>query len=242
MKKRCRVLVVMLIVVIFVGCGKNSVSESESNVVASKGSDTGGVIDTVQESVNVSDIPIGELTEEIVRNYPVANVKDFEYEMDGEGVKIKKYVGDDTVVVIPDTIEGKAVTTINMLVFGNDSEVRGVYFPETVSVIKGTFANNDSIEVIICEGVESIELNACNNCANLHTFILGQNLKTICDFSFFSCPQLRELVIPANFEGIKEETAGGVFGGGTTNLTIIGKSGSTIEAYAKEHGINFQAE
>lgn len=238
MKKKSIILMAMIIVVALVACGGNEVSNNESNVENNITVSESGVVVSKQEKVDVSKISTGELTEDIVRNYPVTSEKDFEYEIDGEGIKIKKYIGNDAIVVIPDTIEEKNVTAISMLVFGNDSEVRGVYFPETVNVLKSTFTNNKYIEVVICEGIENVDFNAFNNCPSLHTFVVSNKLMQIGKFAFSGCTMLKELVIQAREVTVDENDPFL----GCTNLTIIGESGSTIEAYAKEHGINFQAE
>ena len=229
---------VTIVATVLVGCSGNSSTrenEDKNNVesIISKATE-----ETIK---NISDVAVGEVTEDILRNYEVADVGDFLYEFIDDGVKITKYVGDSVLVVIPDSIEGKNVIKLSVTLFGNDCNVRGVYAPDTVKELDSTFTNNASIEVVICEGLQNAKEYTFANCANLHTILLGEELEKIGDFAFSGCPSLHQVVIPPSLKEIDEEYSGCLFKS-SPNLTIIGESGSLIESYCKEHGINFQTK
>ena len=84
--------------------------------------------------------PNSPITEEMLRNHAVAPAEDFTYDVEDDGIKIRSYTGSDTVVVIPEEIEGKPVTGFYDYVFANNNPVRAVLIPESVVGI-GTFTN-----------------------------------------------------------------------------------------------------
>ena len=53
--------------------------------------------------------PNSPITEEMLRNHAVAPAEDFTYDVEDDGIKIRSYTGSDTVVVIPEEIEGKQI-------------------------------------------------------------------------------------------------------------------------------------
>ena len=223
--------------VILTGCGK----EPDHNTEISSDAVTESMEYVVIEKIeNAEEIPVGKLTEELVRNSAVTDSKYFKYEVVGDGIRITEYVGKEEMVHIPGKIDGKTVTEIALYVFANDSIVRGVYLPDTVVVCNDVFTNNSCIEVVICEGLEEA-IHCFANCANLHTVVFGKNLKKIENYAFYACPMLKSLNISSSLNEIIEEPAGTIFWA-SDNLTIIGESGSVIESYCKEHGINFQTK
>lgn len=220
------------------GCGSNSDSTTGNNSQSVQGADNSG-----NANNNDSSVFEGELTEEALRNYKVAPESDFEYSWDidaeGGGISINGYLGNDTVVVIPETIDGQPVTAVSCWDFANDSPVRGVYCPPSVQRI-GAFGNNKTLEIVICEGVEVIEESAFLNCGKLHTVVLGDNLKELGDVAFYNCKSLTELYIAPSLTEITEEIYYYVFYR-CDNLTIKGKAGSYIESVCAEQEIPFEA-
>ena len=83
--------------------------------------------------------PNSPITEEMLRNHAVAPAEDFTYDVEDDGIKIRSYTGSDTVVVIPEEIEGKPVTALYKYVFGNNSPVRAVLIPESVPCLISNF-------------------------------------------------------------------------------------------------------
>ena len=74
----------------------------------------------------------------------------FSYDKADGKVKIVKYTGDESVIVIPDKIDGATVVEIGAGAFSGGS-IRAVYVPDTVEKIaQGTFDN--------CEGLSTLRL------------------------------------------------------------------------------------
>lgn len=236
MIKAKKIGVILALAVMLTACGGKEVHTGTSESIANTET---GAAESIAEKEEVSDVAVGGITEEMVRNHSITDVGDFEYEkvVNGEGIRIKKYIGKDTIVIIPETIDSMEVTSIGSLVFGNESSVRGVNIPESVKEMRGVFSNNDDIEVVICEGTMNIDYCTFLNCSNLHTIILGENVTTIGENAFAMCSSLKELYIPESVTEISEK---GPFEM-TYDVTVIGKSGSTIEAYCKENEIPFKA-
>ena len=76
-------------------------------------------------------IPIGVSAAEII--------SDFEYSMLDDGtLELTSYIGSDTNVIIPETIDSKTVTKVNELCFYNKDDFNG--FDEEIESI---YKNND---------------------------------------------------------------------------------------------------
>lgn len=232
MKKCIALLMALLLALACAGCGGD-----QSGTEGTQG--TNG--QTTQGSQNKNDGPYeGEVTEAVVRNYKVAAESDFEYEETAEGILIAEYIGSDTVVVIPETINGKPVVAIANIVFGNDSTVRGVKIPSGVKELAYTFTNNTRLEVVIWESAEVAGEGLFNSCTGLHTVIFGDGLKTLGLSAFFYCANLKELYIPATVESVDPDIAVTIFSC-CDALTIKGEAGSYIESFCAEYGIPFEA-
>ena len=70
-------------------------------------------------------------------------------DVEDDGIKIRSYTGSDTVVVIPEEIEGKPVTGFYDYVFANNNPVRAVLIPESVKELEEVFTNNESVLSLI---------------------------------------------------------------------------------------------
>ncbi len=91
------------------------------------------------------------------------------------GITIMEYTGSDTDVVIPEKIDGKAVTTIGYLAFTSCDKVVSVKIPDTVTVIEQQAFES-------CKALESVELSG--------------NLKVIGICAFWACQQLSRIDLP----------------------------------------------
>ncbi len=110
----------------------------------------------------------------------------FEYEPDpssSKGVRITKYTGNATQVTVPAVLGGKFVTTIG----------------------EGTFQNNSKITKITFEGIDdrpslSLNFKAIDNLSALTEIELPDENLGISLNSIFSCPRMRNIVMPDNFQ------------------------------------------
>ena len=84
---------------------------------------------------------------------------DFEYKIEGENVIITNYIGNDTVVNIPETIEGKNVTELDRAFAMKN--LQSVKIPNTVKTIGYfTFCQNQLTYINIPKSVTKIEYGA----------------------------------------------------------------------------------
>ena len=148
-----------------------------------------------------------------------APAEDFTYELTGEGipgvsfqgtVTITGYTGGETVVVIPDTIEGAPVTAIGKDAFVDKTTIKGLSIPDTVTTIgKGAFKgckNMTSMKtpVFTCEGApyfgalfgaETFEANGYSVPTGLSMLVLTRS-ESIPASAFYACRNLKVVGLP----------------------------------------------
>ena len=156
------------------------------------------------------------------------------YDYTEGGVKITGYDNqfenwqDTYTVKIPSKIDGKDVVEIeNLGVYnysGNDDMYIKVIIPGSVRVIDAfAFAHNDDInEVVIEDGVESIESSAFYNCENLKSVTVPKSVTT-----------MRECGLGLEYEDDNNQDAA------IDGFVLYGTKGSTAESYAKENNLKF---
>lgn len=130
---------------------------------------------------------------------------DFEYTVieNGGAVRIKKYVGNDTIVTVPSEVEGKPVWYIGEAFYKNTT-VRKVVLPEGVKVVSGFDGCTNLMEINIPQGVVKIDNFAFANCEKLKKIDLPKGLLEIGDFAFYNCSALKEIVIPDSVKIIEQ--------------------------------------
>ena len=89
-------------------------------------------------------------------NNKLAYESDFDYCINNDNTAtIRGYYGDDSVVEIPDTINGYTVTKIDEGAFKNNADITGVNIPDTVDEIgKDAFLNDENLSLICINGKE----------------------------------------------------------------------------------------
>jgi len=224
-------LIAVVVTTVVVGCGNADVNNGNIN--------NDNIDNPITDNENTNN-EYDVITEEIVRNHKVTPASDFKYAEVAGGIEIRDYTGKDQIVVIPETIEGQKVVAISGYIFANDSTVRGIYIPSSITTLVATFPNNDDLEVVICEGVEKIVDQAFLNCKNLHTVILGKSLNELGERAFAGCKALTELYIAPSLININPSYSSMLFYK-CENLTIKGQKDSYIENFCNEHGIPFVA-
>ena len=235
MKKRLLVLGLAFTMLAATACGTssdggNKTSKADKTVTATSNSDKTSETqkdddkkDDAKESYKSAD----DITMDDLKNHEETPGEDFKYrdKSNGEAV-IKEYTGDDPIVVIPNEIDGKKVVD-----FGK------------------TFTNNkDIIAIKIGDNIEDVAEGALTNCDNLKYIVFGKNVKVIND-GLLGGSKIEQIEfndglekLGSNVSGvglkskidvsIPESVTEMTFRGAKT---LIVKSGSYAESYAKEY-------
>ena len=149
-------------------------------------------------------------------NSPAA-LENFKYEITVDGVKINAYIGDESIIVIPESIEGVAVTRIGTGAFSGGA-IRAVYIPDSVTVIeKGAFSQCDGLATIRLPfvgdgadkaflgyifGADAADSNSITVPKSLDMVIFGDGVTEIKDEAFLGCKTLSAVVLPDGVESI----------------------------------------
>lgn len=106
------------------------------------------------------------------------------FEFDSTTGAIIKYSGNDSDVVIPNTIDGVAVTTIGKYISGEDDPSDGVF--DSCGYL---------INVDILSGVTKINRWTLNACSNLENVVIPDSVMHIDSRAFVSCSNLKTIAI-----------------------------------------------
>ena len=242
MKKRLLVLGLAFTMLAATACGTssddgNKTSKADKTVTATSNSDKTSETqkkddkkDDAKENYKSAD----DITMDDLKNHEETPGEDFKYrdKSNGEAV-IKEYTGDDPIVVIPNEIDGKKVVD-----FGK------------------TFTNNkDIVAIKIGDNIEEVAEGALTNCDNLKYIVFGKNVKTI-NNGLLGGQKIEQVELNDGLEklgcspsgvgllskidiSIPESVTEICFSGAKT---MIVKSGSYAESYAKENNMDYRVE
>ena len=242
MKKRLLVLGLAFTMLAATACGTssyngNKTSKADKTVTATSDNDKTSEIqknddkkDDAKESYKSAD----DITMDDLKNHEETPAEDFKYrdKSNGEAV-IKEYTGDDPIVVIPNEIDGKKVVD-----FGK------------------TFTNNkDIIAIKIGDNIEEVAEGALTNCDNLKYIVFGKNVKTIED-GLLGGKKFEQVEFNDGIEQIGSSKNGLILLNSIEvkipesvkemylykAKTLIVKSGSYAESYAKENNMDYRVE
>ncbi len=160
------------------------------------------IVYIVYSETNVAPQPTVSATKD--NNAP--EMSEYKYTIDkstGSAV-INKYLGDDSVVWIPEKISGYTVSGIGSKCFEKQS-LKGVVIPETVtSVGNNAFQGCTNLTSVTFKGAPStitVGNNAFQNCVNLKSINLPA-AKTIGSLAFDSCTSLEKISLEFGTEQI----------------------------------------
>lgn len=219
--KRLEMFTLLLAATIcFAGCGQ--AKEKVVNEAANKGI-------SLLQSLNSQDISTMTNALETATTTALAELTktsgspggDFMYDLteDGSGIIIKKYTGNATTLIIPDSIEGYPVVEIGRSA-AKASNIQVLIIPSTVKVIQDSaFYESSVVSVVILPnesgagGLKEIRASAFEYCRQLKTVSLPDSIEEIYASAFSSCSSLYRINIPANikFFGKKYVIGGAVF-------------------------------
>lgn len=107
--------------------------------------------------------------------------KIFKYKIKNNEVIITKYKGKETVVTVPDEIEGVTVTVIGEYAFYNCKNLK---------------------EITLSNSITEIDKSAFKSCINLTKINFPFSLTIIREHAFFFCKNLKEMNIPNSLTNI----------------------------------------
>lgn len=123
----------------------------------------------------------------------------FKYIEVHNGVKITLYLGEETDLIIPDTLGGMPVISIDDGAFAG-SAINSVTIPNSVSEL-GTrvFDYCTNLEtVILGNNVSEISSGCFNNCTSLTNISIPDSVVKIDGWAFRGCTSLKEVTVPDN--------------------------------------------
>ena len=151
---------------------------------------------------------------------------DFEYGVLDDGtVQITAYNGSAETVVIPDTIDGKSVTSIGAWVFSGFTSLTSITIPDSVTSIgESAFNGCTSLtSITIPDGVTSIGDDAFSGCSSLTSITIPDSVTSIGYGAFNGCTSLTNITIPDSVTSIGY----GAFNGCTSLTSITIPNGVT---------------
>ncbi len=167
---------------------------------------------------------------------------DYKYTVDTESdsIIITKYIGSDMTPTIPETINGKSVSTIGSACF-KSSSITGVYIPKTVTKIStAAFNNCQKLKNVYFLGTNYVEIgeSVFENCVSLQNVYLSANTTSIGANTFANCTSLKKIKIPESVTVIGQNA----FAGCSKDLTIVCKSGTIAETVALGYEFKIELE
>lgn len=171
MKKLICVLIVILMCVGVCGCNTKNNNATDN---------------TDKENISIEETSViksrvgGETLQ-----YPAKN-EEFEYKVYETYVEISKYIGTDTAVTVPDTIEELAVKSIGDWSFEGCGNITSVKLPDGIIEIGyNSFRECTALkEINIPDGVEKIGEQAFQRCSSLVEITIPKSVKKIGDLAF----------------------------------------------------------
>ena len=170
--------------------------------------------------------------------------EEFTYIQDEQGVVITGYTGENTNVVIPDTIEDIAVYAIGEEAFFANEIIESVSLNQNIkSIGLYAFASCPKLENIsFMEGLVSLEEGAFQYCTQLNNVFLPEGLQTISNNVFYGCNSLEEMYIPESVMYLGIQAFGYI--DDENSMPVVNKDfvldcvrDSFAYVYARENGI-----
>ena len=185
----------------------------------------------------------------------IDNIDGFVTHENGEGtLAIDDYVGTDTDLVIPSTLNGKTVTELNSFMdLSRKDDIISIEIPGSVQEIgMQALANCSKLEkVILHEGVKVLFSGAFGYCPSLKNVTIPDSVEFMGSYVFEGCSSLKRITIlnPEielayscmgydHWVQVDEENG---YYAKVDGFMICGAPGSTAEQYARENGFTFLA-
>lgn len=190
-------------------------------------------------------------------------MSEYKYTVNSETktVTLNKYLGDSSVVWIPETLGGYTVTEIGAKCFENNSlttvcireDVRTIGdnaflncknlttvtflgAPYTITVGNNAFKNCAKLKTINLPEAKSIGNSAFDGCKALEKMTIKEGTESIGEYCFSNCTNLKELTIPESVSYI----GAGAVSNHNKDLVIKCVSGSKAVEFANKYDVKIQ--
>ena len=160
--------------------------------------------------------------------------KIFKFAVVDGAIRISGYKGEETVIEVPRTIDGKPVkfihdkafqncktavsiflpdgiTEIGKSAFSGCVKLENMTLPDSVTVIgNSAFASCESLErMVIPRGVTAIVWYAFSNCLKLTDITMPESIQEIGSYAFLCCESLTRIVIPNGVKKLGSDVVAG---------------------------------
>ena len=179
MKRITALLLLAAVCVSMCSCGGSLVSTLKSYLGAADNKKPAGYIETVKTD-------------------------EYEYDVYSDHVTLVEYLGNETEVLIPDTLGGKAVTVIGEYCFYENTVIETVAVPASVrSIETGAFYYCTSLRrVKLPSGCTSYGEKLFSWCTSLESVTIPAGMTVIPDYAFNNCTSLTEIIWGGNVTDI----------------------------------------
>ncbi len=168
-----------------------------------------------------------------VRERNIVELENFNYEIYDGRVMITKYKGSEANVIVPDEIEGQAVTEIGFYAFEADYGLETVTLPDTITAIREcAFTDCSSLwSINLPDGLTTIEKGAFTACTSLTSLTLPSSVTEVQEDAFVACEGLTSMTI---FNPDLEYREWGLED--IPDLIIFAPNNSTVSEWAQKVG------
>ena len=157
---------------------------------------------------------------------------------------ISRYTGGESVVVVPESLDGYPVTEIGTFAFSgyvvSETLITSVKLPETIeSIHKYAFAYNWNLtQINIPSKVTTIPYECFNNCISLEYIEIPETVDKIEGRAFYWCEKLKSISLPECVTEIGENTFRGCKALETIDMPGVKKIGEDAFTYCASLVIN----
>lgn len=181
----------------------------------------------------------------------VFSAGDYEYILSEEDTAIiTKYSGSEEELIIPEELDGYAVTGIGEAAF-YEGKMTSVVIPEGVgSIGEAAFSGCELLTAVtLPESLESTGISAFSHCIVLENVVIPEGVKKIDIASFADCYELREITLPDGLESIGDSAFASCpklksvnFPESLTEIGFYAFPGSNLKEIVIPESVNFIGE
>ena len=129
--------------------------------------------------------------------------ENYNYYILDAGIHLTEYIGSNTVVEIPEYIDGKKVVVLGSI-FESNTTVTSVTIPDGIKAIpyRMFYGCTSLTSVTIPDSVTSIGDDAFSGCTSLTSVTIGNGVTSMGSYAFYGCTSLTSITIPDSVTSI----------------------------------------